>query len=382
MASSRNTKFLVQVCMGHGWGGPHMYLLRVAEEAERRGYKAIVAANSGSELEHRATKAGFETLPVSADDRGKFWPKLLNLQRRGKVCSVHLHSIRGLPRGFIGLPTDIQMVLTEHSYRFREVLHPLSRMALSRVDVVLATSEAISDVNGRALGINPERMRILHHGVDLRRFHPVSRSKERRNAREGLGLSERDLVVVVPTTFRREKNLAAMIGAIGRLRDKYQNLQLLLTGNFDGNQESLELRRDLEREIDDNSLRARVHFTGFLEHIEEAYAASDVVCVPTAFEAFGLPAVEAMGSGLPVIGSDKGAFPEIVEDGKTGRCVDVNDLDAWEKALDQLLSDRHTRVRMGESGRARAEAEFAISDHWTRLFGIYEEGRRRVARAG
>ena len=382
MSNPRQSKFLVQVCMGHGWGGPHMYLLRVAEEAESRGFKAIVAANSGSELEHRASKAGFETLGVAPDDRGKFWPKLLKMQRRGRVHSVHLHSIRGLPRGFIGLPSDIQMVLTEHSYRFREVLHPLSRMALSRVDVVLATSEAIADVNGRALGINPERMRILHHGVDLRRFHPVSRSKERRNARENLGLSERDLVVVVPTTFRREKNLTAMIGAIARLRDKYQNLRLLLTGNFSGNQESLELRRELEAQIEEHSLRARVQFTGFLEHIEEVYAASDIVCVPTAFEAFGLPAVEAMGSGLPVIGSDKGAFPEIVEEGETGFCVDVSDLDAWETALDKLLSDRHVRERMGEAGRARAAAEFAISDHWTRLFAIYEEGRRRIARVG
>lgn len=363
--------------MGFSWGGPHMYMLRIAEEAERRGYQSVIAANPRSELEHRARKAGLEVLAIQADDRGSFWRKLLSLQRRGRVTSVHLHSIRGLPRGFISLPSNIQMLLTEHSYRFRQILHPLSRMALSRVDRVLATSEAVAEVNGRALGVNPERVRILHHGVDLRRFHPDSRVAGRRAARQRFEIGDRDLVLLVPTTFRRDKNLEAMVGAVARLRERFDNLQLLLTGNVSKTRSSRDLRKELGARIADLGLTARVHFTGYLERIEEAYAASDIVCVPTEYEAFGLPAVEAMGSGLPVVGSAKGAFPEIAVDDETGFCVDVNDLEAWTGALGRLLEDRRRREAMGEAGRARAERHFALPDHWNRLFGIYEEGRAR-----
>jgi len=221
MVTSRQTRYLVQVLMGHSWGGPHMYLLRVAEEAARRGYAPLVACSPRSELAARARAAGFEVVTVRGTERGGFWRKVNAKTLRGELHSVHLHSIRGLPRGFISLPDGIQMVLTEHSYRFRDVLHPLSRMALSRVDVVLATSEAIKEVNGRALGINPERIRILHHGVDLGRFHPDSRLKRRRKARDLFGLHQRDLVVVVPTTFQRVKNLFTMVEVIARLRERH-----------------------------------------------------------------------------------------------------------------------------------------------------------------
>ncbi len=372
---SRSQRYLVQVCMGHGWGGPHMYMLRIAEEAAKRGYESVIAANPRSQLEARARKAGFKVLTVLPDDRGSFWRKLLGLQRRGSVRAVHLHSIRGLPRGFISLPGNIQMVLTEHSYRFREVLHPLSRMALSRVDSVLATSQAIADVNGRALGVNPERMRILHHGVNLHRFHPDTRRKNRRAARRQFNLREDDLVLVVPTTFRRDKNLFHIIEVTSELRKRVENVQLLLTGNFAKDQEAVEYRRELLSKIEEFGLTNRVHFTGYLERIEDAYAASDVVCVPTEFEAFGLPAVEAMGSGLPVVGSTKGAFPEIVEHGQTGYCLDVNDLDLWVNSLEKLLKDHRLRDSMCEAGRLRAQKVFSLNFHFQQLFDIYEEDR-------
>jgi glycosyltransferase involved in cell wall biosynthesis len=250
-------------------------------------------------------------------------------------------------------------------------------MALSRVDLVLAISQAVAKVNGRALGINPERIHILHHGVNLERFHPDNKVKTRRSARLQFGLNEKDRVILVPTTFRREKNLFTTIDVVARLRERYPDLQLLLTGNFSFDANAKSTRKEMERKMDQLGLRGRVHLTGYVERMEDAYATADLVCVPTEYEAFGLPAVEAMGSGLPVIGSNQGAFPEIVEDGVSGLCIDTQDVGAWCQAIESLFDNPERATTMGQAGRVRAEAEFSGVDHWIRLFDLYEEGRGR-----
>lgn len=371
----RAARYLVQVCLGHGWGGPHLYLIRIAKEARRRGYEPVIVASPGSPLASGARRRGLEVMSIPEGDRSCFWRKVIQKTKGRQISSVHLHSIRGLPRGFVSLPPDIQLVLTEHSYRFREVLHPLSRMALSRVDVVLATSRALAEVNGRALGVNPERTRVLHHGVNLTRFHPESNAQGRRKARERFELDPEDRVLLVPTTFRKEKNLDTSIELMALLRERFPDVRMLMTGNYSFDANSKETRRELERRILHHGLRGRVHLTGYLERMEDAYAAADIVCVPSQHEAFGLPAIEAMGVGLPVVGSREGAFPEIVEDGVSGVCIDSRSAQAWCDALAPLLEDPEAAARMGRAGRQRAEERFDLFDHWTRLFDLYDEGR-------
>lgn len=375
MIPGRHNPYLVQICMGLTWGGPHMYLMRLAEEARRRGYRSIIAASAGGELEKRAARSGLEVLSVSPNERGSFWSQLLGTTRVNQCQIVHLHSIRGLPRGFITLPGHIQMVLTEHSVRSREVLHPLSRMALSRVDSVLCISDALATANGRALGINPERVRVLHHGVDLNRFHPELREKARGPARERLRLDAADQVVLVPTLFRRDKNHSLVLEVVTRLKKSHRKLHVILTGNVNQDKEAALLRSELGASIRERGIEDRVHFTGYLERIEDAYAAADLVVVPTEFEGFGMPALEAMASGLPVIGSNRGAFPEIVVSGKTGYTLDVADADAWTRAVAELVDSPARAKEMGVAGRTLAEGRFALEDHWDKLFRIYVEGR-------
>jgi len=373
------TKTLVQILMGHAWGGPHMYLLRIAHEAKRRGFQPVVATNSGSPLEKHARRAGFGVVRLAPDDRGAFWSELRRHVRFGFCENVHLHSIRGLPRGFISLPGHIQMILTEHSYRFRDVLHPLSRMALSRVDTVLAISDAIAEVNCRALGINPERVRILHHGVDLDRFHPEPTGERRSEARRRFRLAEDALVVLVSSTFRRIKSVFPLVEALSHLHDIPREVHLLFTGDFQRDDEARAYRAALLEHVGDHRLRSRTHFTGYLPDIEVAYAAADLVAVPTEYEAFGLPALEGMGCGLPVLGSNRGAFPELVEDGVSGLCLDVTDPAAWGEALQEVLGNEERRQSLGAEGRRRALRGFSIEDHWDRLFEIYTRGRPRSA---
>ena len=86
----------------------------------------------------------------------------------------------------------------------------------------------------------------------------------------------------------------------------------------------------------------------------EAYANADVFCLPTRFEAFGVAYIEAMHFGLPCIGTNVWAVPEIIDDGRTGHLVEPDDVDTLAERLVTLLSDRELARRMGLAGRERA----------------------------
>jgi len=89
-----------------------------------------------------------------------------------------------------------------------------------------------------------------------------------------------------------------------------------------------------------------------------AYAAADVFCLPTRFEPYGIAFIEAMYFGLPCVGTNAWAVPEMVVDGQTGFTVPVDDLEALADRLLRLLGDQALAARMGRAGRARAERMF------------------------
>jgi glycosyltransferase involved in cell wall biosynthesis len=91
----------------------------------------------------------------------------------------------------------------------------------------------------------------------------------------------------------------------------------------------------------------------------EAYGKAHVFCLPSLFEPFGIVILEAMYFGLPCVGTDAWAIPEMIKDGVTGFTVPRNDPTALEDRLTQLLKDRELAHRMGQAGRRRAEHHFS-----------------------
>jgi glycosyltransferase involved in cell wall biosynthesis len=114
-----------------------------------------------------------------------------------------------------------------------------------------------------------------------------------------------------------------------------------------------------------------------------AYASADVFALPTRFEPFGIAFVEAMHFGLPCIGPDAWAVPEIIADGETGFTVPAEDVDTLSDRLLRLLSDPPLARRMGEAGRARAQRMFtwaAVAKRLTHAMNGVLEREQHTAR--
>ncbi|HLH46090.1 MAG TPA: glycosyltransferase, partial [Acidimicrobiales bacterium] len=163
------------------------------------------------------------------------------------------------------------------------------------------------------------------------------------------------------------KGLVPLLEAVAKLRTERPEAHLVVVGR---------LRRDspVARAIDRLGLAAGVRFVGGVsdEGLVELYGEAEVAVVPSLYEGFSLPAVEAMASGTPLVATTGGALPEVVgPDGGAGLLVAPNDPAALAAAVGRVLSSPELAARLGAEGRRRVLERFtwracaaATADHY------------------
>jgi len=134
----------------------------------------------------------------------------------------------------------------------------------------------------------------------------------------------------------------------------------------------------LQERIAASPLRDRIVVQGYMDQVAPAYAALDIVCVPsTEAEAFGLVAVEAMAAGRPVVAARIGGLPEVVLDGETGYLHHPGDARALAARLQDLLTDPQRRRDFGLAGLARFQSEFTVGAMSERMLLSYGASSKR-----
>jgi glycosyltransferase involved in cell wall biosynthesis len=118
-------------------------------------------------------------------------------------------------------------------------------------------------------------------------------------------------------------------------------------------------------------VRDHIRFLGRIDAVAPLLAVADVYLLTTDRESFGLSALEAMASGVPVVAAGVGGIGEVVEDGVTGALRPVGDVAAFAAAVTQLIQDRALWERQSRAAVARARALFAKDDVVSRYEGVY-----------
>lgn len=235
-----------------------------------------------------------------------------------------------------------------------------------RARLVMTPSEPASRSVVDLLDVGAERVVTVPHGVEVR--EPVDEGR-RGEVRERYRLGER--VVLYPAIPYAHKDHRTLVAAFARLAADRPELTLVLTGG-PGPAEA-----DLASAIRASGVGAQVRRTGRVPwpDLEALYDLATVVAVPSRFEGFGAPALEAMAAGRPLVVADATALPWVVGDG--GRLVPAGDVGAWADVLADVLDEPAEQARLTERGRARA-ACFT----WTRTGEALAAGYRRAAAIG
>ena len=132
----------------------------------------------------------------------------------------------------------------------------------------------------------------------------------------------------------------------------------------------------LEKIVKEYGLGDRVEFLGLRSDIPDLMRNSDFFVRPSTLEGMPLTVLEAMASGIPVVATNVAGTGEAVLDGQTGILVEPGDVEALAEALETIIRDRPTRLKMGGAGRARVEASFSWDRVAERSLEVLETARR------
>lgn len=267
----------------------------------------------------------------------------------------------------------VKVIGSERSsnYRHKKIQRLAYRLTRGLFDVSIANSHTGAKFNSEALGIPPDRYRVVHNGVDSVRFRPRDRNKARAQFRIPSDVK----LVGVFASFKVQKNHLFLLDAVLSMSERHPDMRLLLVGDmlYAGAQGSSEYHSTVTRMINDTKLRDVCVTMGNVSNVEELYPACDVTVLPSLAE--GLPNVilESMSCGVPVIATRVSDNDRIITDGETGRVVGLDDRDSLAAALGELLDNEDLREEMGRKARGRILEHFSSTKLAENTAAVYDE---------
>jgi glycosyltransferase involved in cell wall biosynthesis len=216
--------------------------------------------------------------------------------------------------------------------------------AVRRADWVVADSESTRRDVIELLEVSEDRASVLYPGVDSR-FRPISDVEARSHIREKYRLPQRFILSV--GTIQPRKNYGRLVQAFARMQAA--DLALVIVGGKGW------LYEKLFQQIDELEVKDRVRFTGYVDDgdLPMVYNMAETFVFPSLYEGFGIPPLEAMACGVPVVAADNSSLPEAV--GDAGLLVDAEDIDALADALSRTLDDQALRQSLIRRGLLRAK---------------------------
>jgi alpha-1,3-rhamnosyl/mannosyltransferase len=266
-------------------------------------------------------------------------------------------------------------VVTAHDaswVRYPET-HPVSRVrvmdryfpeALERAQLVIVDSDFVAREMHEIFGVPYARLRAISLGVSSA-FQPLSPLLTHPTCQR-LGLEHGRYILSVGTLEPR-KNLISLIRAYRSMPASLTSRYPLVIGGTQGWR-----HKDIDREIAALERTGSLRFLGGVAEsdLPALFAAATLFVYPSLYEGFGLPPLEAMKSGVPVVVSNCSSLPEVV--GDAGKCVNPKDINALAETLRSVLEDQALRQRMAKAGVAHANG-FTWEKCAERTIAVYRE---------
>lgn len=360
-------------------------LTRTLEQLAELGHDVHIFAPSARGVRPPATFAGFPVTPIPARSLPVYpeikfgLPSLRFFREIRAFCPDVIHAVNPIWTAALGVAAarrdGIPLVASFHTnvpdYTVALGIgwvKPIATGAIKALHnhaaVNLCTSGPMVD-QARAMGMH--NVQLWPKAVDTVGYHP-SKADPAMRARLTDGHPSAPLITYIGRVSK-EKDLARLASVYDLVRRRVPDVRLAIVGSGPYEEELREL------------LGERAVFTGYLtgDELAAAFASGDVFAFPSATETLGLVALESFASGVPVVGTNAGGIPFVIDDGVTGRLIDITadaaaDDAAWADALAGLLENPDARHCMGAAARAEAE-RYSWRESTLALVAAYDEAR-------
>jgi glycosyltransferase involved in cell wall biosynthesis len=335
-------------------GGITSYVLTLACGLNKRGHKIYVATSGGSLLP-RLNEEGISYIHIPIKTKSEVSPKILasalkiyGLTKKYNIDIVHSNS----------RTTQVLASLLTRARRLRHIstCHGFFKKRFSRQafpcwgSMTIAISEPVKEHLVRDFKVDEKNIAVIHNGIDVEKFKAKSEGR-RAELKKGLKLGEGPVVGIV-ARLSDVKGHVHLIRAMKDVLEKIPLAQLLIVGEGKMKDELTKLTRGL-------GIGGKVIFIPEISDTRDVLAVMDLFVMPSLNEGLGLSLMEAMASGLAVVGSDVGGIRSLIRDGENGLLVKPADTEGLACAISSLLRDHEKRARLGAQAHRHVADSFS-----------------------
>jgi N-acetyl-alpha-D-glucosaminyl L-malate synthase BshA len=249
--------------------------------------------------------------------------------------------------------TDITLVGLDPSF------HAVTKFSMDVCDALTTVSRYIYDKTYESFGIT-KPIKVIHNFVDNERFRPNQKGCDR-----SIFARPDEKIIMHMSNYRPVKNASDVVRVFKRINDVIPS-RLVLIGDGPDAPNVLRLAEQL-------GLKDRTLFLGGQDTVETILCKADLFLLPSASEAFGLAALEALASGVPVVGSIVGGLPELVKDGEVGFLEPIADVDAMARRSLEILSNTDLHRKMSENARKLTVEKFDTKAIVRQYYDFYQQ---------
>ena len=345
--------FSLHVDTARTWRGGQNQVLLTVNGLREIGQRAALVAHPDGELRRRA-REGLELIPIAPRtevDLTAAW-RLGRVVRKLGPDVVHAHDPHGIAMAALALSfaggAPAPVLVASRRVDFHLKGNSLSRWKYRQVDCFIAASEAIRQMLV-ADGIPPSRTVTVHEGIDVEHVEAV----ERVNVHETFWLPHHAPIVGNVAALVPHKGQRYLVDAAHLVVQEVPDARFVILGEG-------ELRDHLERQVREYHLEKHVLLPGFRTDVLGCIKGFDLFAMSSVTEGLGTSLLDAMACGKPIVATDAGGIPEVVEHGVTGTVVPARDPRAMAAAIVDLLRDESRRQKAGQAGLARVKASFTV----------------------
>lgn len=367
----------MQIIPELGAGGAEQGCIDIAAEIVKADAKAIVVSHGGYRVpELERIGATHIDLPVHSKNPFVMWRNIKRLKKLIKKHDVDIIHVRSRAPAWSAWracknSTARYMTTCHAPYNIGNEAKRKYNSAIAQGEVVIAISEYVAQYLVNNYDIEPNKIRLIHRGIPMDKFHPAFVTPERMiDLATQWRIPDSANIVMLPGRITRWKGHHVLIEAMAKL--KHDDLFCVLIGSDQGR---TEYRAELEDAIAKHNLQSRIRIIDQCNDMPTAYMlAGVVVSASTDPEGFGRIPVEAQAMGRPIIATNHGGAKETVIAGQTGWLIPHSDPDALAHAIDEALSlNDEQRAVLATRSMAHVNAHFTKAIMAEKTLDIYAE---------
>ena len=363
---------VLELCLSDGVGGLELYVLRTAEQLTRLGCDCLAVIKEDTLLAERMSSKDIRATILQGSHKLFPW---LTARRLAKIIDqeaidiLHMHwgkdlGLAALAKRFAG--RNVKLVYSRQMMITRPKKDPYHLFLYRQVDLYLTITKQLRDKARKYLPMPEAAVQLLYYGIPQPK--PLT-DTHRRSLRRQFGTETNEAIAIgLVGRIEANKGQHLLIEAVQILRDSNLPVHATIIGPV----MNAEYFSDIKAQVEQLGLQNYVTFFGSHPNPPDIMQAFDVIVLATEMETFGLVLIEAMRSGVAVVGSNAGGVPEIIEDGVSGLLFEPGNATDLAVKLKRYISNVDERKKIAATGKQRADARFALTPHYRDLLAYFK----------